>query len=303
MSAGVVLQQMIMILLLIMTGYVLAKKRILGDGAAGAFSALVVNVCNPALLVASCFDRDPSVTTGKILLAAAAGALMYIVLLLASFVIPLLLRVEKKRKNHYALMCLFGNTGFIGIPLIQALLGSKALIYVVIINIYFTLLFYTYGYYLAGGTDSRFSPKSLLNIGNLSLIVALVIFQCQPAVPTLLRETITYMSNATTLLAMMVIGINLARSDLKTIFMQPRLYAFVALRFVLVPILFALLLRLFIHDDLLYGVMVILAAVPVANLPLMRVEETGGDGTVLSQGIILSTILSVATVPFVILFL
>jgi hypothetical protein len=35
----------------------------------------------------------------------------------------------------------------------------------------------------------------------------------------------------------------------------------------------------------------------------MRVEETGGDGTVLSQGIILSTLLSIATVPLVTLFL
>jgi hypothetical protein len=35
----------------------------------------------------------------------------------------------------------------------------------------------------------------------------------------------------------------------------------------------------------------------------MRVEETGGDGTVLSQGIILSTLLSVVTVPLVTLFL
>jgi hypothetical protein len=35
----------------------------------------------------------------------------------------------------------------------------------------------------------------------------------------------------------------------------------------------------------------------------MRVEEIGGDGTLLSYGIILSTLLAVVTLPFVTLFL
>jgi predicted permease len=228
---------------------------------------------------------------------------VYAVLLLSSFVIPSLLRVEKKWKNHYAMMCIFGNTGFIGIPLIQALLGSKAMIYVIIINIYYNLFFYTYGYYLAGGENSRFSPKSLLNIGNLSMVLGIIVFLWQPKVPALVESTLVYIANATTFLAILVIGINLAKSDLKPIFTQVRLYIFVALRFVAIPVLVAAILRLFVKDDVMYGVMVILSAVPVANLPLMRVEETGGDGTVLSQGIILSTLLSIATVPLVTLFL
>jgi predicted permease len=303
MSAGVVLQQMVIIFILVMTGYALSKKKILGDGASGTLSALVINACNPALLLSSCFDRDPSVTNRNILLGVAAGAVVYAVLILSSFLIPRLLRVEKKWKNHYAMMCIFGNTGFIGIPLIQALLGSKAMIYVIIVNIYYNLFFYTYGYYLAGGENSRFSPKSLLNIGNLSMVLGIVVFLWQPKVPVLVESTLVYIANATTFLAILVIGINLAKSDLKPIFTQLRLYIFVALRFVAIPVLVAAILRLFVKDDVMYGVMVILSAVPVANLPLMRVEETGGDGTVLSQGIILSTLLSIATVPLVSLFL
>jgi hypothetical protein len=150
-----------------------------------------------------------------------------------------------------------------------------------------------------GGETSGFSPKSLINVGNISMILAIVIFMCQPKLPTILVSSVTYMSNATTLLAMLVIGINLARSDLKKIFTQPRLYGLVLLRFLLVPVIVAFVLRLFVKDEMLYGVMVILTAVPVANMPLMRVEETGGDGSVISQGIILTTIFSVLTVPLV----
>jgi hypothetical protein len=281
----------------------LYKRKIFGDSASPTLSALVVNVCNPALLIVSCFERDPSITNQKLLVAAAAGAVIYVVLIISSFVIPRVLCIEKKWKNHYALMCLFGNTGFIGIPLIQALMGSGALIYVVVINMYFNLFFYTLGYYLVGGDNNKFSLRSLINMGNISMVIAIVVFLTQPKVPTIIDSSLTYMSGSTTFLAMLVIGVNLARSDLKKIFNQPKLYGFVVLRFVLVPVLVACVLRLFVKDDMLYGVMVILTAVPVANLPLMRVEETGGDGTVISQGIILSTIMSVVTVPFVVMFL
>ena len=62
------------------------------------------------------------------------------------------------------------------------------------------------------------------------------------------------------------------------------------------------MLRLVIKDEVVYGVTILMAAVPVGNLPLMRVEETGGDGTMLSKGIILSTVLSLVTIPVVTLF-
>ena len=67
MSAGVVLQQMIIIFLLIMTGYFVYKKGIVQDSIAKGISALVVNVCNPALLIRSAFDHDSSITYDKLL--------------------------------------------------------------------------------------------------------------------------------------------------------------------------------------------------------------------------------------------
>jgi hypothetical protein len=288
---------------MMMVGYVLYKKEILKEGASATISAIVINVCNPALLISSSFNRDTSVTNDKVILAVIAGAVLFGVLIIASFVVPAILHVDSKVKNYYALMCIFGNTGFIGIPLIQAVLGSGALIYAVIVNIYYTLIFYSYGYYLAGGENSKFSPKKLINIGNISLIVAVIIFLWQPKIPTLIENTVTYMANATTFLAITVIGISLARTNLKPIFTQIKLYLFVILRFILVPIVLSLVLRLFIKDEMLYRTLVILSAVPVGNLPLMRVEEVGGDSTCLSQGIILSTIMAIITIPIITIFM
>lgn len=302
MSAGVVFQQMLIIFLLMMIGYAAYKKGLLSGEATKGISALVVNICNPALLVRSSFERDPSVTNEKLLIAVLGGAVIYAAMLLSSWMFPALLRVEKKWRNHFAMMCLFGNTGFIGIPLVLAVLGSGSLIYLAVINAYFNLFFYTYGIWLASDGKGKFSVKNFFNIGNLSIIITLVIYFVQPGLPVIVTKTVGYMADTTTFLAMIVVGVSLAKTDLLSIFKQGKMYLFIVLRFLLFPIGVSFLLRLFIHDDLIYGVMVLMTSVPAANLPLMRVEEIGGDGQVLSRGIILSTIASLVTIPLVTLF-
>lgn len=301
MSAGVVFQQMCIIFLLVVTGYLTYKKGIISDETSRGISALVVNVCNPALLVNSAFDREPSVTNEKLLLVVLGGAIMYVLLLLAAWILPGILHVEKKWRNHYSLMCVFGNTGFIGLPLTAAVLGNKALIYVAISNVYFALLFYTIGIRLADD-GAKFNWKELINMGNLSTILTLLIFLLQPKLPAVITQTVGHMANSTTLLAMMIIGVSLAKSNLKSVFGNPKMYLFCALRYVMVPFLISMVLKPVIHDHTVFGVLVLLSSVPAGSLPLMRVEEKGGDGRVLSTGIILSTLLSLITIPLVVLF-
>lgn len=301
MSAGIVLQQMVIIFLLIMTGYTAYKKGFLQGDVSKGISALVVNVCNPALMLRSAFNRDTSVTYESLLLAVAGGAVLYGILLVVSYFLPRLLRVEEKWRNQYSLMCIFGNNGFIGIPLTAAVLGDQAVIYVAVIIAYFNLVFYTIGIRLADGEKGKVHLKDFLNIGNISIILMVIIFIVQPKLPVVLTSAIDYMADTTTFLAMVVTGISLARTKLLDIFTQRKMYVFIAIRFLVVPVLIGILLRPFISDSTVFGVLVLMAAVPAANLPLMRVEEKGGDGQILSIGIILSTILSLVTIPLVVL--
>ena len=169
MSAEVVLRQMLIIFVMIMIGYFSCKKGLLKTDASKGISALVVNLCNPAMMVRSSFDRDPSITYEKLLLAVLAGAVLYALLLVSSMIIPRILGVEKEWRNHYALMCLFGNNGFIGILLTAAVLGNSAVIYVAIMNAYFNLLFYTYGIYLSDDGKGKFEWKNMINVGNASI--------------------------------------------------------------------------------------------------------------------------------------
>lgn len=301
MNPGIIFQQMCIIFLLIFTGYFLSRKKLVTETAGRDLSAIVVNVCNPALVISSVLDSKTDITGKKVLVCAAVVFFMYAVLVLLANVLPVLLHVDKKERGHYGLLVLFGNTGFIGIPVVSAVLGPQYLIYVVIVSIYFNILAYTYGEYLVSkgweGAEVRFSPKKLLNVGTISGVIAILIFALRPQLPMVFTDTVSYMGRATTFVSMVVIGISLAHQPLKEIFGDKRMYLFCALRYFGVAAILGLVMKQFIADGMMCATITLMAAMPAGNLPLMLAEEKGIDGSVLSRGIVLSTVLSLITIP------
>lgn len=299
MSSQIVFQQMIMIFLLMMSGFVLAKRNMLPENTSKALSVIVVNICNPALLIYNCLERDSEITNSLLLNAAAATAVMYLLLVFLSMFLPKLFRCKGDEIASYKLMNIFGNTGFIGIPLVLGVIGGKAIIYVAIVNVAYGLLLYTYGITVAAKEKKGFQWKRMLNIGNFSALIAIMIFLFGLPIPKVISSTLGYMANATTFMAMFVIGISLSKISFREILMEKKIYLFDAVRFILIPVLFSFLFRRIISDQTLYYTMCIMVAVPVGNMPLLLMEEKGRDSSILSKSIIISTILTIVTVPVV----
>ncbi len=307
MSAGVIFQQMCIIFLLMMIGYWCSRRGILSETAGKDVSALVVNICNPMLMLSSVLESQTDITGEKILTAVVVVFFMYAALVLLAVLLPKFLRVPQKIQGHYGVMVLLGNVGFVGIPVIEAVLGSQYVIYVVIVCIYFNIIAYTYGQILIDkgqeGHEARFRPGRMINVGTIAGVVSILLFVFRPELPWILTQTIHYGGRATTFLSLVMIGISLAHQPLKEIFTDVKMYLFVAVRFVVVPVVFGLVTRRFVQDTMMCLTLLLLMAMPVANLPLMMAEEEWIDGTVLSRGIVLSTILSLVTIPLVVLIL
>lgn len=302
MDATVIFRQMCMIFLLIATGFA-ARKRGIVDGNAGKIlSAVVVNICNPALLLSSVLESDGKISNGKLLVAAGIGIGMYAFLILLGRILPRFFGKDQLEKDQYTLMILFGNTGFIGIPVISAVLGTEVLIYVIICNIIFNIIIYTYGLYLVNrhGKNEDAPKRSVINVGTMAGAACIVIFVSKLRLPEVLVRTVDYVGAATTFLSMMVIGISLAGMPLGKIFREKRLYIYILVRHVLVPMAFGWAIKPLAGDAALAGTFVLLSAMPVANMPLMLCEENGMDGTLLSKGIVLSTLFSLVTIPLVV---
>ncbi len=318
MSITVVLQQMVIIFILIGIGMILYRSKMLSEETSKQISGIIINVTNPALLICSAFDDGPKVSLRELSIAFVSYAAVFALLIVIGFLIPCLLRVPKRLHYTYQMLTIFGNVGFIGIPLASAVLGSESLIFVSIFNLLFNLLIYTFGMSMlqraaagqAADADSipRHNSTSgrlqkLINAGTISAVFTIVFYLGDFHVPVVISSTLSYTGRATTLLSMLVLGVSVAQMAPKDIFSHPRLYLFTLLRQILVPIGCVLLLRGLIDNKLILNTMLLMVAVPAANMPLMIAKQMDMDTESISQGIILTTVLSLVTVPAACLFL
>lgn len=329
MSITVVLQQMVIIFLLIGIGMILFRRKMLSEEGSKQISGLIINVTNPALLICSALEDGPKASLAELGIALAAYAAVFALLIGIAFLLPYILRVPKNLHYAYQMLTVFGNVGFIGIPLSSAVLGSESLIFVSIFNLLFNLLVYTFGVSLlqraaaAQAAKNTASPaahtpkdapaptnqsgigrlRKLVNAGTISAAVTILFYLGNFNVPVIVSSTLSYAGRATTLLSMLVLGVSVAQMAPKDIFSHPKLYVFTLLRQILVPIGCVLLMRGFIDNKLILNTMLLMTAVPAANMPLMLAKQMDMDSDSISQGIILTTILSLVTVPLTCLFL
>ena len=332
MSILVVIQQMIMIFILIGVGMLLYKKDMLSETTSKQISGIIVNVTNPALLICSAFREGPKASLRELGTALILFLIIYAFLIAVSFLIPRILRVPNKYHYCYNMLTVFGNVGFIGIPLASAVLGTESLIYVSIYNLIYNVLIYTFGISvlqkaaaqqaaaLSGNnakvpnteTAQEAFPdtytasahwKKIINAGTISAAATIIFYLADFPVPDIVPSTLNYMGHSTTLLSMLVLGASVAQMTLKDIFSHPKLYGFVLLRQILIPIGCVLLFRPIINNTLILNTMALMLAVPAGNLPLMLSKQLHAEGETISQGIILSTLLSLVTIPAVSLFL
>ncbi len=313
MSITVVIQQMVIIFILIGIGMILFRRRLLSEEGSKQISGLIINVTNPALLICSALDDGPKASLRDLGIALAAYAAVFAILIAVGFLLPCLLRVPKDLHYAYQMLTVFGNVGFIGIPLASAVLGSESLIFVSIFNLLFNLLIYTLGISLlqraAGQAEKEVTiPSSgrlqkLVNAGTVSAAVTVIFYLGNFHVPTVISSALSYTGRATTLLSMLVLGVSVAQIAPKEIFSHPKLYLFTLLRQILVPIGCILFMGSLIDNRLILNTMLLMVAVPAANMPLMLAKQLDMETDSISQGIILTTILSLVTVPVACIFL
>lgn len=300
------LQQMGIIFLLVMTGFACSKARLINEDNNRCLSRLVINVFNPAIIMSSMTgNTDCDKTTVPVVFLVAAGTFVFVIL--TGLGLSKILSREKIGQRIYQLMFVFSNVGFMGIPIIRALFGAQYLIYVAIFIFEYNVLIYTYGYSLlkAGdGSGKKFHIKDLkpmVNMGTIACVLALIIFLAGIRLPSVFTTTLDYLGNVSIPASLMIIGVNLgSEKNIGKVFADWRLYVFCVLKLLAVPVLMIFILKkLPIPEDMCQVVSVI-AAMPVGTMPLMLVKDRGLDGSFCSNGILLSTILSIGTIPAVV---
>ena len=168
-----VFQQMLIFTLLVMAGLYARHKRLVTDESQAQISGIVVRIAYPAIILSGAITDEPHVTGTELLFTFGVTLALLIVLLAGAWILPRILRYEKKYYTVVNLMTMFSSIGFMGVPMIDALYGKGALIYITVFLIPFNLLFYSYAMTaIKGGAGGGFRLRDVLNEGMLACFLA-----------------------------------------------------------------------------------------------------------------------------------
>ncbi|MCR5178542.1 MAG: AEC family transporter [Lachnospiraceae bacterium] len=316
MDTTLVIEQMLVILILIALGAFLYKKGFLADKTVKQISWIIINVTNPAILLSSAIEEDAKIPPGEIAQVFAISIAAYLLAGIFGWIIGCILRKDSYGRTAIMLMTVFANVGFIGIPLALATLGTRAMVYVSINNLIYCILFYSVGMALikrsapageGGGQDKKQSKTApanallgMINAGTISAVLTVCVYLFKPPVWSVISDPLLYAGRCTTFLSMLVLGVSVASSSIREFVTDVKLWVFVILRGVAVPVIAAFILSFFISDDFMLSTVLLLLAVPAGNMPMIVSRQLGLDDTLFSRGIIMSTLVSVVTIPFVV---
>ncbi len=284
------------ICLLVAIGFYLNKKGVVDGLTSKKISAIVVDVTNPALIMASILSGNVTASHEDLIVAALLGITFYAIVILLGLILPRILRAAPDDRRFYNLMCVYTNIGFLGIPVARAILPENAIIYVVVCNVFYSLLFYTHGVTVLGGGKEKVDLKKIISPGTVMAVLSLAVFWFGIQLPPILSNTVRYIGNSTIFLSMMLLGVVIARSDPASSVKDIRIWVYIVLRMILIPIATFYIMQALKFDPVATITMCLMTAMPVGNLPLIQAEKTGEKTEILSSAIALTTAVSIISV-------
>ena len=291
MNITTIVTQMTILLLLMIVGFVGAKKNIFNDEVNVYTSNILLKIGIPGLIISSVKNGSPF-TGNELFNVLVIFSIFVIFTGIVSKIIVEVLRI-KENKALWQFMILFTNSGFMGLPAIQAILGDKAMLYGALFLLPLNCLMYGYGESLfrKGG----FSFKKFMNGPMIASVVALIL---NIKLPYILGQTCTDVGNVTTPLSMMVIGAGLVKMDIKEL-LDLKLWGFTLFKMVLLPLFYMFSLSLFHIDPLIENTLVLIMCMPVASNSSVYALMYGEDATLASKAIFMTSVACVVTIPLV----
>jgi|GEM_PF-409483 len=302
MDLSIILPQIIVLYILMVIGMIVNRVGVINDSVVSGITKIILYVTIPATIFASLKD-SAAITNQDAFEMAGLSLLTYALVFVLSFVVLVILFVHKPERPFYQYICIFGNIGFIGYPMVTAVIGSQGVLLAAIANIFYSVLLYTAGIYLMsqnGENDSKvaFQWKRMVNPGMIAAILCVLMFVFKIPLPGVLSETADLLGGATTPLAMLVVGASVNKIDFKSVIKNYRIIIISVVKMTAYPIGFAYLIKALGFTGLPAMVSVLLLGMPVATTSVITAMEFNRKNLAkASVATVLSTIMLIVTIP------
>ena len=298
MNVPALIEKMLVLFFAMAAGFVCGKRGWLDDTANRTISRLVVMLTNPMLALSSVMGKERLMSNRQVLVLTGISFALILSCMLLSRVVVWLLHAEDADRGLLRFLFSFCNISYIGYPVVQSLFGMDASFYVTVLVLCSQLIMWSYGIHLVSGHGKFHWQWSILkNHCLIASSTAYILYLTGLKVPNVLASACSFLGQTTSPLIMLITGSALALMPLKNVFTNGRLYAMYAIKLVVLPVCAYFLLRNVLSDGLLLGVIITFLCIPSATNATNIAYLYGGNHELASSGVMLSTLLSMLTMP------
>lgn len=313
-----------MLLLMAVPGFILGKMRSVNTESAVKFlSVMLLYILQPFVTFDSFLNTayDPEVLINIVIVFVFTCVTIGAVLAVGSFA----MRFTKFGKDVGGVIAYggaFGNVGYMCIPFLQLMAPGDYVIilYATVSVVAFNLMAWTVGNFALTGDKRHISLKrALLNPPTLSLILALPLFLLNLnfikaegltgaalKVVSGIQEVIGLFSDMVGPLAMVLLGLKLADIRFGELFADGRVYIATGIKLIFFPLFgvaLTALMSLFMNVESISLNLIATSAMPCAQNVIMFSTLYDKDSALAAKEVTVSTLLSIVTIPVMLLFL
>ena len=206
-------------------------------------------------------------------------------------------KYEKTDANVLSYGMIVSNSAFIGIPIIQSIYGSEAVMFTSVFQIPIIVTMWTIGLALFKPIDHKHALKSVIkNPSVVAVMIGFVIMLTGIKFPLFITKTISSIASCTTAISMFVVGSILAEIEWNNLFEKKVLF-YCVIRLIIYPFLVFIALTFLNVPTLIKAIAVIMTGMPAGSTTAILAEQYGCDAKFAAKLILVSTVLSVITIP------
>ena len=306
---SITFSNVLLTLLYLVPGFLLSRFRKVKAEHLSTASVILLYVCGPGLFLNALIslDESPEITArmGLFLVFALAGELLLMLLIL--------LLLGKKRREDFSMRMLsiasvMGNVGFFGMPVVRAVFpfAPEVAVYSCIFNVALNLVAWTIAVFTLTGEKKYISLRAaLINPSVLAAAAGFILYllHAKNWMPSILQDGFRTLGTMSTPLCMVILGIRLATMDFTSLFTTPLVWLISAGKLLVFPLFCYLLVLPFPFDPVFKGALLILSATPCASVLLGLAEIHHSGQGLAANCALLSTLLSIVTIPLLSLLL
>ncbi len=288
---------------MILLGYFLRKEKIIDEVFEHDLGKLLVDVIQPICIIGSGNTVFSKELSHNLSCAAVIAVIYYIISIFFMFLFSRILKAEKTAKNIFVMLCVFANTGYLGMPILSEFFGAEGMLYAVIYSLVYNLFFFSIGIVIISGKTDHVLKKIFTTPATISSILAIILFVSPFRLPVPIADTVNQVGSMMVPLSIIIIGCKLADIKLLDVLTDRLSYCVSFFRLIFFPICLLFILKPFHLDNSLASSLVLLTGMPSGTLNAIVADQYHCEEDFAARAVSQSTFLMIATLPLIFLLL